>query len=147
MVISRVILCIFIIILMNILSSLLIILSTFMAISVSFYIIFVPFLCHFSIILVSFCHFFLSFPPFSSLSPSNPLQLWDRRALSRGERYYPVGAFSGHVEGITYIDPKGDGRYFISNAKDHTIRLWDLRNMGSPTLQAQGGGSRYADYR
>lgn len=35
----------------------------------------------------------------------------------------------GHTEGLTYIDSKGDGRYVISNAKDQTMKLWDLRKM------------------
>jgi hypothetical protein len=43
-------------------------------------------------------------------------QLWDRRTLGSERR--PVGAFVGHTEGLTYIAPKGDGRYFISNSKD-----------------------------
>jgi WD repeat-containing protein 23 len=35
----------------------------------------------------------------------------------------------GHTEGITYVSPKGDGRYIISNGKDQALRLWDLRKM------------------
>lgn len=37
----------------------------------------------------------------------------------------------GHLEGITFIDSRGDGRYFISNGKDQTIKLWDIRKMSS----------------
>lgn len=33
----------------------------------------------------------------------------------------------GHLDGVTYIDSKKDGRYLISNSKDQTIKLWDLR--------------------
>lgn len=40
-----------------------------------------------------------------------------------------AGALVGHTEGLTYIDSKGDGRYVISNAKDQTMKLWDLRKM------------------
>lgn len=36
------------------------------------------------------------------------------------------------LAGITYIDPKGDGRYVISNGKDQSLKLWDLRMMTSP---------------
>ncbi|KZC04742.1 DDB1- and CUL4-associated factor 11 [Dufourea novaeangliae] len=31
------------------------------------------------------------------------------------------------MDGITYIDPRGDGRYLITNSKDQTIKLWDVR--------------------
>lgn len=37
----------------------------------------------------------------------------------------------GHTEGLTYVDSKGDGRYVLSNAKDQTCKLWDLRKMMS----------------
>ncbi|KAL6993781.1 hypothetical protein U1Q18_011896 [Sarracenia purpurea var. burkii] len=39
----------------------------------------------------------------------------------------PVGILMGHVEGITFLDSRGDGSYFISNGKDQTIKLWDIR--------------------
>jgi WD repeat-containing protein 23 len=38
-----------------------------------------------------------------------------------------AGAFVGHTEGLTYIDSKGDGRYILSNGKDQSMKLWDLR--------------------
>lgn len=56
------------------------------------------------------------------------LKVWDRRSLSSMR---PAGMFLGHTEGLTYIDSKGDGRYVISNAKDQTCKLWDLRKMVS----------------
>lgn len=33
----------------------------------------------------------------------------------------------GHADGITYIDSRGDGRHLISNSKDQSIKLWDIR--------------------
>jgi WD40 repeat protein len=39
----------------------------------------------------------------------------------------PEGQLLGHSEGVTHISPRGDGRYLLSNAKDSTVRLWDLR--------------------
>lgn len=42
-----------------------------------------------------------------------------------------MGFFSGHLDGITYIDSKNDSRYIISNSKDQTIKLWDLRNFST----------------
>ena len=40
-----------------------------------------------------------------------------------------AGVFLGHTEGLTYVDSKGDGRYVLSNGKDQTMKLWDLRKM------------------
>ena len=45
-----------------------------------------------------------------------------------------AGAFLGHMEGLTYIDSKGDGRYVLSNAKDQTMKLWDIRFGYRPTF-------------
>jgi DDB1- and CUL4-associated factor 11 len=33
---------------------------------------------------------------------------------------------------LTYIDSKGDGRYVLSNGKDQTMKLWDMRKMMDP---------------
>ncbi|KAJ2902769.1 WD repeat domain-containing protein [Zalerion maritima] len=57
-------------------------------------------------------------------SDDSTIKVWDRRSMA-GER--PAGAFVGHIEGITYVDSKGDGRYILSNGKDQTMKLWDLR--------------------
>ncbi|ETS63933.1 hypothetical protein PaG_02262 [Moesziomyces aphidis] len=56
------------------------------------------------------------------------VKVWDRRSLSGGK---PAGVLMGHTEGVTYVSPKGDGRYCISNGKDQSCRLWDLRMMHS----------------
>ncbi|OAA60057.1 WD repeat protein [Cordyceps fumosorosea ARSEF 2679] len=52
------------------------------------------------------------------------IKVWDRRSMGDGRE---VGAFVGHIEGLTYIDSKGDGRYILSNGKDQSMKLWDLR--------------------
>ncbi|KAG5982323.1 hypothetical protein E4U55_002055 [Claviceps digitariae] len=57
-------------------------------------------------------------------SDDSSVKVWDRRSLGDGRE---VGAFLGHTEGITYIDSKGDGRYILSNGKDQSMKLWDLR--------------------
>lgn len=57
-------------------------------------------------------------------------KVWDRRTLNE-ESPQPVGTLAGHKDGITFIDSKGDGRYLISNSKDQTIKLWDMRRFSS----------------
>lgn len=55
--------------------------------------------------------------------------MWDRRCfIAKGK---PAGVLVGHLEGITFLDTRGDGRYFISNGKDQAIKLWDIRKMSS----------------
>ncbi|KAM0279669.1 hypothetical protein ACHAQH_004471 [Verticillium albo-atrum] len=61
-------------------------------------------------------------------SDDTTIKVWDRRSMGDGR---PAGAFIGHTEGLTYIDSKGDGRYILSNGKDQTMKLWDLRNVMS----------------
>ncbi|KAH7334519.1 WD40-repeat-containing domain protein [Rhizoctonia solani] len=59
-------------------------------------------------------------------SDDTMIKVWDRRSLSSNR---PSGVLPGHTEGITNVSAKGDGRYIISNGKDHALRLWDLRMM------------------
>lgn len=56
------------------------------------------------------------------------VKVWDRRSLS-GQR--ASGTLVGHTEGVTFVAPKGDGRYCLSNGKDQGAKLWDLRMMVS----------------
>lgn len=58
------------------------------------------------------------------------IKVWDRRTL-RDENPLPVGTLAGHADGITYIDSKGDARYLLSNSKDQTMKLWDMRMFSS----------------
>ena len=56
--------------------------------------------------------------------------MWDRRDLRsrrQNEQYKACGVFAGHQRGITFVSSKNDGRFFISNGKDHMIKLWDAR--------------------
>lgn len=46
-----------------------------------------------------------------------------------------VGVLIGHRDGITYIDSRGDSRYFITNSKDQSIKLWDTRVFSSCRAQ------------
>uniref|UniRef100_A0A8D8UZK1 DDB1- and CUL4-associated factor 11 n=1 Tax=Cacopsylla melanoneura TaxID=428564 RepID=A0A8D8UZK1_9HEMI len=61
-------------------------------------------------------------------------KVWDRRTLNESSAK-PVGVLAGHRDGITFIDPKGDSRHLISNSKDQTIKLWDVRMFSNKTAQ------------
>ncbi|XP_035700053.1 DDB1- and CUL4-associated factor 11-like [Branchiostoma floridae] len=56
------------------------------------------------------------------------LKVWDRRMLSE-ENPREVGILLGHFDGITHIHSRGDNRFLISNSKDQTIKLWDIRKL------------------
>nr|KYP71520.1 LEC14B protein [Cajanus cajan] len=64
-------------------------------------------------------------------------KVWDRRCLiAKGK---PAGVLMGHLEGITFIDTRGDGRYFISNEfslyssnPGYRSYEWDYRWMDYP---------------
>lgn len=56
------------------------------------------------------------------------IKLWDLRCYTSDCRISkPVSVFLGHLDGITYIDPRNDGKYILSNSCDQSIKLWDLR--------------------
>lgn len=73
-------------------------------------------------------------------SDDNLCKVWDRRCFMATEK--PAGVLTGHLEGITFIDTRGDGRYLISNGKDQTIKLWDIRKMSAKA----SSGPRYRNY-
>ncbi|KAK9146806.1 hypothetical protein Sjap_006709 [Stephania japonica] len=62
-------------------------------------------------------------------SDDNLCKVWDRRCFSAREQ--AAGVLTGHLEGITFLDSRRDGRYLISNGKDQTLKLWDIRKMSS----------------
>ncbi|OMP06584.1 hypothetical protein COLO4_08058 [Corchorus olitorius] len=78
-------------------------------------------------------------------SDDNLCKVWDRRCFIAKDK--PAGVLMGHLEGITFIDSRGDGRYFISNGKDQTIKLWDIRKMSSSTSCNLGFRNYEWDYR
>ena len=80
-------------------------------------------------------------------SDDTTLRVWDRRSLGDSRE---AGVFMGHTEGLTYVDSKGDGRYVLSNGKDQTMKLWDLRKMMTTAKFSRIDPSRYTrgfDYR
>lgn len=60
--------------------------------------------------------------------------MWDRRTLVESCAR-PVGIFAGHVDGLTYVDSRGDGRHLVTNSKDQSVKLWDLRRFSSSDAQ------------
>jgi DDB1- and CUL4-associated factor 11 len=86
---------------------------------------------------------------FFSGSDDACIRVWDRRCLNENSPE-PSGILLGHIDGITYIDSKNDGRYLLSNSKDQSIKLWAMRHF-SPR-EAETGlratmQSRSWDYR
>ncbi|OBT49465.1 hypothetical protein VE00_00329 [Pseudogymnoascus sp. WSF 3629] len=78
-------------------------------------------------------------------SDDNLVKIWDRRSMGDSRE---AGAFVGHTEGVTYIDSNGDGRYCLSNGKDQTMKLWDLRQMTASSQLSQASIPRgHFDYR
>ncbi|KAG9296513.1 hypothetical protein G9A89_015105 [Geosiphon pyriformis] len=61
-------------------------------------------------------------------SDDSIIKVWDRRSM-HGKK--ASGVLIGHREGITYVASKGDGRYCLSNSKDQSMKLWDIRKMMS----------------
>mmetsp|Transcript_7007 Transcript_7007/g.20478 ORF Transcript_7007/g.20478 Transcript_7007/m.20478 type:complete len:321 (+) Transcript_7007:307-1269(+) len=78
------------------------------------------------------------------------IKVWDRRCGESGDGLSRAqGILPGHTEGLTYMSPKGDGRYFISNGKDQKCKLWDIRAMCTSGSQMKKGRTPrfYWDYR
>ncbi len=91
-------------------------------------------------------------------SDDHMIKVWDRRTMGNytvagnGDLRFPraAGYLPGHLQGITSLDAHPDGRYIVSNAKDQTSKLWDLRKMTSAAqFDAQEFTSPYQgfDYR
>ncbi|KAM7344616.1 DDB1- and CUL4-associated factor 11 [Cochliomyia hominivorax] len=58
------------------------------------------------------------------------IKLWDLRCSSSSSspRFTKASSvFLGHLDSVTYIDPRNDGHYILSNSKDQSIKIWDLR--------------------
>jgi len=83
---------------------------------------------------------------FYSGSDDNLCKVWDRRLLDGGQSGSAVGVMCGHMDGITCLNSKNDGHYFISNSKDQTIKLWDTRKMLSSSPSNYQPRRRW-DYR
>lgn len=86
---------------------------------------------------------------FYSGSEDACIRVWDRRCLNENNPE-PSGLLMGHIDGITYIDSKNDGRYLLSNSKDQSLKLWDLRKFSPKETEANLSAildTRRWDYR
>ncbi|KAG6416248.1 hypothetical protein SASPL_123674 [Salvia splendens] len=72
-------------------------------------------------------------------------KVWDRRCFAGSGK--PAGVLMGHLEGITFTDSRRDGRYLITNSKDQSIKLWDLRKMSPNSVCYRGYRNYEWDYR
>lgn len=90
-------------------------------------------------------------------SDDTMVKVWDRRILpATYDPSTPVltqaaGYLPGHHAGVTSLEARGDGVYVLSNSKDQTAKLWDIRMMTSHAEHdAMPGHARYPvtwDYR
>ncbi|XP_030560024.1 DDB1- and CUL4-associated factor 11 isoform X1 [Drosophila novamexicana] len=56
------------------------------------------------------------------------LKVYDLRTSFRSRSLSKcVVSFIGHFDGITYIDSRNDGYHVLSNSKDQSIKIWDMR--------------------
>lgn len=75
------------------------------------------------------------------------IKIWDRRCLNEVQPE-PVGKLIGHFDGITSINSRNDARYIISNSKDQSIKLWDLRKFAPKEyIGTRDGHLKPWDYR
>lgn len=54
----------------------------------------------------------------------------------------PVSVFAGHTQGITSLSSRGDGRHFVTNSKDQSCKLFDVR-LPSPAATAAAAAAAY----
>ncbi|KDN37935.1 WD40 repeat-like protein [Tilletiaria anomala UBC 951] len=77
-------------------------------------------------------------------SDDGTVKVWDRRSLSNAKA---AGTLQGHSGGLTFVAPKGDGRYCVSNGKDHACKLWDLRMMSDGDAAASPISGKMSHFR
>jgi len=106
---------------------------------------------------------------FATGSDDCSIRVWDRRLLGGGDeggsvpavassrflrRGVPVSGFLGHLHGLTCVAGLSDGnaRFLLSNSKDQSMKLWDLRRANTAAQVAAGteqrtNQRRMLDYR
>jgi len=61
-----------------------------------------------------------------SASDDGICKVWDLRCAVSSQA---VGYLIGHRAGLTHVEGKGDGVMVLTNSKDQSVRMWDLRKM------------------
>eukprot|EP00455_Lapot_gusevi_P044322 TRINITY_DN5521_c0_g1_i3.p1 TRINITY_DN5521_c0_g1~~TRINITY_DN5521_c0_g1_i3.p1 ORF type:complete len:341 (+),score=72.29 TRINITY_DN5521_c0_g1_i3:33-1025(+) len=81
---------------------------------------------------------------FATASDDTLCKIWDQRDSNRR----CVGGFIGHQQGLTSVSSSGN--YILTNSKDQSLKLWDLRKMHEENTLDQYTESRTEsdfDYR
>ena len=78
---------------------------------------------------------------FASGSDDALIKVWDRRTQSC------IGGWLGHVGGLTSVSACCDGQFVLSNSKDSSLKLWDMRCMNSRSDLASSSNDSALDYR
>merc|ERR1712146_301213 len=78
-------------------------------------------------------------------SDDNVIRLWDVRM---GGNNGCVGSLTSHECGITSLDSHSNGFHLVSNSKDQTCRLWDMRIFNRDKFKTKSTNRlAYFDYR
>ncbi|KAH8261416.1 hypothetical protein KR044_008604 [Drosophila immigrans] len=80
------------------------------------------------------------------------LKVYDLRTSFRARNLSKsVISFIGHYDGVTYIDSRNDGYHVLSNSKDQSIKIWDMRQPSStrnrPSSRSYQNAKAKWDYR
>lgn len=75
------------------------------------------------------------------------VKVWDLRCLRTQASAAPAGVLAGHTEGVTHLTDRGDGVYVLSNAKDQSAKMWDLRKMHGAADRVRVASRHRWDYR
>ena len=73
---------------------------------------------------------------FYTASDDAECRIWDKRVLRPRGAPVPVGVLVGHTQGLTSVASRGDGRYLVTNSKDQTAKVWDVRRVLSASAAA-----------
>ena len=71
-----------------------------------------------------------------------PAAVRTARRLPLGSPGSSVRRLDGPRRARTHLDSRGDGRYLISNCKDQTVKLWDVRKMVEPSAAERAASRR-----